>query len=144
MATGPTDPAVTVNFGVRIDGHDLGSFTRCEGLSLEVEIETREEGGNNGFVHQLPGRMRYAHITLTRPLNQDSQRLAQWFAAMRTPIRRTDAEISARTLDGQVVATWSLTGVIPVKWTGPELSTDSPGVATETLELAHNGFLDNA
>ena len=38
--------------------------------------------------------------------------------------------------------TWTLTGVIPVRWTGPSLSVDSPKVATETLELAHHGFLE--
>jgi hypothetical protein len=31
--------------------------------------------------------------------------------------------------------------VIPVRWSGPQLSLDSPKVATETLELAHHGFL---
>lgn len=144
MANEPTDPAVTVNFGVRIDGHDLGSFTKCDGLSVEVEVETCAEGGNNRFVHQLPGRVKYSNITLTRPINSDSQKVAQWFAAMQTPIQRTGASITAMTLDGQVVATWTLTGVMPVKWTGPQLSTESPQVATETLELAHHGFLDQS
>ena len=28
-----------------------------------------------------------------------------------------------------------------VRWTGPSLNPDSPKVATETLEIAHHGFL---
>jgi phage tail-like protein len=36
---------------------------------------------------------------------------------------------------------WDLTGVIPVRWTGPSLSAESAKIATETLELAHHGFL---
>ena len=47
-----TDPAVSVCFTVRIDDDDLGWFNTCEGLGLEVVIEQREEGGNNGFVWQ--------------------------------------------------------------------------------------------
>jgi phage tail-like protein len=54
--------------------------------------------------------------------------------------RRT-ATITARTGDGDVVASWSLEGVIPVRWTGPSLNVDSPKVATETIEIAHHGFL---
>jgi hypothetical protein len=59
------------------------------------------------------------------------------------PTRKT-AIIEARTLDGTVVASWALSGVVPVRWSGPQLSADSPKVATETLELAHHGFLSTA
>jgi hypothetical protein len=31
--------------------------------------------------------------------------------------------------------------VVPVRWTGPSLNPDSPKVATETVEIAHHGFL---
>ena len=40
------------------------------------------------------------------------------------------------------VHTWTLMGVVPVRWTGPSMSVDSAKVATETLELAHHGFLE--
>lgn len=136
-----SDPAVTVCFAVRIDGQDLGAFMSCDGLSFSVDIEQRKEGGNNGFVHKLPGRISYENVKLTRPINGDSGKVARWFGAMNGQIRRTQAEILAMTLDGTVVARWSLTGVIPVRWTGPSFSADSPKVATETLEIAHHGFL---
>ena len=42
---------------------------------------------------------------------------------------------------GAVVATWSLMGVFPAKWQGPSLDIGANQVATETLELVHNGFL---
>jgi phage tail-like protein len=142
MADVTTDPAVSVCFSVKIDGHDLGSFMSCDGLSFQVHIEEREEGGNNTFVHQLPGRIKYSNIKLTRPINADSGTIARWFATMTVPIKRTQAEIRAMTLDGKTVATWGLTGVIPVKWSGPSMSSESPKVATETLEIAHHGFLN--
>jgi len=47
----------------------------------------------------------------------------------------------ADTGDGVVVATWGLIDVVPVRWTGPSLNPDSPKVATETVEIAHHGFL---
>ena len=44
------------------------------------------------------------------------------------------------TVDGRKVAEWSLLSVVPVRWTGPSLNTESAKVATETIEIAHHGF----
>jgi phage tail-like protein len=49
--------------------------------------------------------------------------------------------IQAMTLDGTVIASWGLLDVVPVRWTGPSLNADSPKVATETIEIAHHGFV---
>jgi phage tail-like protein len=141
MADTTADPAVSVRFKVKIDANDLGAFTACEGLGVEVAVEQHEEGGNNGFVHQLPGRMKYSNVRLTRAVNADTAKVAKWFAGMAKGVQRTNAHIVAMTGDGVEVWQWNLTGVIPVKWTGPSLSLDSAKVATETLELAHHGFL---
>ena len=144
MADPASDPALSVCFAVTIDQHDLGAFMTCDGLAVEVTVEQREEGGNNLFVHQLPGRMKYTNIKLTRPINGDTEKVARWLAGMAVEVKRTNAEIAAMSADGKKVASWSFMGVIPVKWTGPQLSVDSPKVATESLELAHHGFLGRA
>lgn len=137
-----TDPAVTVCFVVQIDGKELASFTTCEGLGVEIAVEKREEGGNNDFVHQLPGRMTYTNIKFTRPIDSESSKVAQWMAQMAaTRTDRHTATIQAMTADGTVVCTWNLRDVIPVRWTGPQFGVDSPKIATETVELAHHGFL---
>lgn len=144
MADLIADPAVSVCFLVKVDGHDLGAFTGCEGLGCEVTVEQREEGGNQFFVHQLPGRLKYTNVRLTRPINADTEKLARWFASMASEVRRTGAEIVAMTQEGRRVASWGLIGVIPVRWTGPQLGVDTAKVATETLEIAHHGFLEPA
>jgi phage tail-like protein len=136
-----SDPAVSVCFTVRIDDDDLGWFNTCEGLGLEVVIEQREEGGNNGFVWQLPTRIKYTNVKLTRPLNSESSKLTAWLVGFASGVRRQTATITAMTADGQVVTSWALHGVIPVRWSGPSLNPDSPKVVTETVELAHHGFL---
>ncbi len=66
------DPAVTVCFVVKIDDADLGAFNSCEGLGVEVVMEQREEGGNNGLVWQLPTRIKYSNIKLSRPISSDT------------------------------------------------------------------------
>jgi phage tail-like protein len=135
------EPAVSVCFAVSIDKKDLGDFNSCDGLGCEVVIEQREEGGNNGFVWQLPTRIKYSNVKLSRPVGKDSQKLTAWLASFATGVKRHNASISAMTSDGDVVATWNLQGVIPVRWSGPSLSLDTPKVAMETVELAHHGFL---
>jgi phage tail-like protein len=143
--TTSTDPAVSVCFVVKLDDIELGAFTSCEGLGAEVVLEQREEGGNNDFVWQLPSRVKYPNIKLTRPLTPDTAQVAKWFGKTigggkaRGAPRKTGS-IRAMTVDGTVVAEWNLLSVVPVRWTGPSLNTDSPKVATETIEIAHHGF----
>jgi phage tail-like protein len=85
--------------------------------------------------------VKYSNVKLTRPVGKDSAKLTAWLASFATGVRRQTASISAMTADLAVVATWNLDGVIPVRWSGPSLNPDTPKVATETVELAHHGFL---
>ena len=142
MADTDSDPAVAVCFVLRVDNHDLGTFTSCDGLGVQVEVEPIEEGGNHFFVHQLPGRLKYDNVKFTRVINGDTQKVAQWFAGMASSVNRTNAQIVAKTAHGDTVAQWGLLDAIPVRWTGPQLSAESTAVATETLELAHHGFME--
>ncbi|WP_086668317.1 phage tail protein [Lentzea kentuckyensis] len=136
------EEAVAVCFSVQVDKDDLGSFNSCEGLGCEFVIEQREEGGNNGMVWQLPTRIKYPNVKLTRPVTRDSQKITKWIAGMASGVKRRTAVIEAKTLEGKTIASWSLSEVIPVRWTGPQLSAEQTKVAMETLELAHHGFLD--
>jgi len=133
--------AVAVCFVVKIDDESLGAFNSCDGLGAEFVIEQREEGGNNGMVWQLPSRIKYSNVKLSRPVTKDSAKITRWFSGMAAGVSRKTATIEARTLDGTVIASWSLHDVVPVRWSGPQLSAESPKVATETIELAHHGFL---
>ena len=134
------EPAVTVCFDVTIDNKQLGAFNSCEGLGLEIVLEQREEGGQNGFVWQLPTRIKYTNIKLTRPLCQDTTEVMAWLASMTSGVKPSTGSITAMTAALKPVAQWKLAGVIPVKWSGPGLILDSPKVAMETLEIAHHGF----
>jgi phage tail-like protein len=138
------DPAIAYMFKVRIDGQELGLWNSFEGLGMETTIETREEGGNNAFVHQLPGRLKYTNIKIARPVGRDSERVAQWLSGMVNVVKRTTAVITALGPDNKEIVSWSLDGVVPVKWSGPGFNVEQPKVAVETLELAYHGFLEAA
>jgi|SRR3954447_2129104 phage tail-like protein len=135
------DAPVGVCFAVEFDKSSIGVFNTCDGLGLEVVMEQREEGGNNMMVWQLPTRLKYTNIKLSRPVGPDSHKLTSWITKALNGIKPTTAVISAMSADGEQVAKWSLDGVVPVRWTGPSLNLDSPKVFMETLEIAHHGFL---
>jgi phage tail-like protein len=138
------DTALSVCFMVTIDGENLGMFSSCEGMTCEVVMETREEGGNNTHVWQLPSRLKYGNIKLSRPLGADTTKLAAWVSSMAAGYKRLTGVIQAMTANRTVVAEWSLIDVVPVRWTGPSLNADQPKVLTETLEIAHHGFSPKA
>jgi phage tail-like protein len=131
---------VGVCFDVVIDKSQLGKFNSCEGLGLEVVMEQREEGGTNGLVWQLPTRVKYSNIKLSRPIGPDSEKLTKWIVKILNGLKPTTGVIKALDAEGKPVMQWDLEGVVPVRWTGPSLNLDSPKVFTETLEIAHHGF----
>jgi phage tail-like protein len=136
------DPGSTIWFSLSIDGEDLGYFNGCDGLSAHVDVEHFQEGGNNGFVWQLPSRVTFSTIRLTRPLTEETAKVAEWISSVQTGVSRPTAQITALRADGSEVAQWGLLDVLPVSWTGPTLDPASPAVATEVLEIAHHGFTD--
>jgi len=136
--------AVGVQYLVKVDDEDLGNFSSCEGLGVEVVMETREEGGFNTGVWQLPTRLKYPNVKLSRPLGEGTGNVARWLAKVSQGLVATTATITAQSTSGEEIVTWNLQGVVPVRWTGPSLTSDNAKVATETLELAHHGFHDGA
>jgi len=134
--------AQALRFRVTIDGEqDLGDWAKCDGLSVEYDIKPYEEGGENGYVHRIPGRAKYQNIKLSRAINKESSKVAIWLTSVQAMVKRQTAEISALDSTGETIATWNLQGVYPAKWTGPSFDASSSQAATETLELVHNGFL---
>jgi phage tail-like protein len=129
-----------VHFESELEKSKVGTFSSCEGLGLEVVLEQREEGGSNGLVWQLPTRVKYSNIKLSRPVGPDSENLTNWIVKVLNGLAPTTGVIRALDAEGNEVMHWSLEGVVPVRWTGPTLNLDSPKVFTETVEIAHHGF----
>ena len=135
-----SDPALSLRFEVKVDGIDIGTFTGCDGLQAEYEIFEYAEGGNNSFVHRLPGRLKYTNVKLSRAVDRDSAKLARWFASLRYSVSKKTGSITAYDGNKARIAQWNLVDVWPVRYTGPTLASDGTTAAKETLELAHNGF----
>lgn len=135
------DPGLGLRFQVTIDGQSLGNWQKCDGLMVEYDIHEYREGGENGYVHRIPGRAKYQNIKLTRPVDSSSINVSDWMASVQSRVRRGTARIAVLDGAGVMVASWDLMGVYPARWTGPSLDVVGSQIAMETLELVHNGFL---
>lgn len=136
-----SESGLGLRFQVRIDGRSFGNWQKCDGLAVEYDVFEYKEGGENGYVHRLPGRVNYPNVKLTRPIDSGSASVSAWVASLQIRMVPSTAQISVLDASGASVATWTLAGVYPVRWNGPSLDVASSQWATETLELSHNGFL---
>jgi hypothetical protein len=50
--------------------------------------------------------------------------------------------VTFQTPAGGRIRAFGFAGAIPVGWTGPDANIAADAVATESLELAHQGFID--
>lgn len=126
-------------FLIECGGNVSAAFAECSGLKAEVDVFKYEEGGQNEFVHQLPGRRKWSNIVLKRGVT-DSLDLWDWYKEKIAKDRRRNISIILYDETHQSGTRWELQGAYPVRWEGPAMKADGNTVAIETLELAHNGF----
>ena len=132
--------ASTVFFRLNIGGADLGAFHACSGLGARVEMEQYAEGGNNGFVWQLPTRVTWSNITLSRAVTSDTAKIARWLEQIIHQVEPKDGEIVALEPKGTPITRWQVLGIVPVSWQGPSFDPNQSQPAIETLEIAHQGL----
>ena len=141
------EPALGSRFLFEVDGVEIGLFAAVRGLQVSSQTENLTEGGQNGYTHRMPGRLEWPNITFSRGLT-DADALFDWmnktagegFAAAGIKITRSTGAITAVASNGDRLRSWSLEGVFPVRWTGPDFATASDDPLTEELEIAHHGF----
>lgn len=135
------DPLGELGFKVEIPGRTIGRFAECTGLAVEYDVMQYAEGGNNDFVHQLRGRVRYPNVTLRRGVTYEDA-LLKWFYAVEKPSQRPNLTIVLLDQKGNSVRHFALKAALPVRWTGPSATVHGgTEAATESLEIAHQGFV---
>jgi len=136
------DPAVSIAYKVTVDGFiPLGTWTKIEGLGMEYQVTEYREGGVNGYMHKSVGPAKFTNVRLSRPVDSTSPLLMTWLQSNMIAVVPQTMAITACTAGGEEITTWSLVGVVPVKWSGPSLDIMSNQVATETLEVAYQEIL---
>ena len=134
-------------FLFEVDGVEIGLFREVRGLRVAISVEEIQEGGQNGFVHQMPGRMTWPHLVFKRGITS-SDALFSWmskssgegFASNGNKLTRSSGAVTVLDAEGTRLRAWDLQDVYPVRWIGPEFSATSNEPLQEQLEVAHHGF----
>jgi phage tail-like protein len=128
-------------FYIFIDKAPKAVFISLSGLQVETDVMEYAEGGNNGFVHQLPGRTRVGRITLKRGVSR-SDELFKWYTdiAYGKKFERKNVSVVMYNEAGEELRRWNFVNAYPVRWVGPDFESGSTATAIETLELAHDGL----
>jgi phage tail-like protein len=141
------EPPTASYFLFEVDGVEIGVFREISGLSVDVSVEEIREGGQNGFVRKVPGRMVWPNLLFRRGLTQ-SDALFNWlskssgegFAGNGNKLTRTTGAVTALDADGNRLRSWEFADVFAVRWKGPEFGSERNVPLEEELEVAHHGF----
>jgi phage tail-like protein len=121
----------------------MGIFRSLTGLEITFDVHEYAEGGNNDFVHRLPGHLRYPNLVLSWGI-VDDESLLKWFFNTQTQAQLQDITLTLTASKGDLTNTvrkFTFTDAFPVRWSGPQLTGDSgAGDWGETLEIAHSGL----
>lgn len=127
-------------FYVLIDDQAQGVFTEVSGLQIEMDVMEYQEGGNNGFVHRLPGFTKVSNLTLKRGITSTNE-FYKWLNDVSAgQFKRRHVTVVMYDVTGTELMRWNFLHAYPIKWVGPQLNAAENIAAVETLELAHEGM----
>jgi phage tail-like protein len=122
-------------FLVHIGQQAVAAFTECTLPSVEWEVEEIKEGGLNTYIHQLPGHRKSGRISLKNGVAKSN--LVDWYIkTMQEDFERRSITVTLLDPNKEAVLVWHISEAYPVKWGGPQLSSESNTIAIQTLEFA--------
>lgn len=147
MASDPTKlyPLPKFHFIVNWGGSRIG-FTEVSGLEFETEVIDYREGSDPLYNdRKLPGRTRYANITLKRGVFLGDFELYEWWKKtidfMEQVVQfRSDIAIQLLNDQHKPVITWVLMNAWPCKVKYGSLYSEASEVLIESMELVHEGM----
>ena len=120
------------------------AFQEASGLEARIETEAVPEGGENRYVHQLPGRTKSPNLVLRRGYVTRPSFLSEW--AEQTVGANLSGRILTQTLVVMLLGSerlplvaWRLDRAYPVRWTTGPFDSQKNEVLTEVLEFCYSG-----
>ena len=138
-------PIPKFHFRVEWGGNDMG-FQEVSGLSMETQFIEYRAGNDPTFLTQkIPGLKKHGNITLKKGLfNHDNTFWDWWTDVQANKERRETITITLLDEEGGPIFVWTVNNAFPVKVSAPDLKADANEVAIESIELAHEGVIQEA
>ena len=116
-------------------------FQEVSGLTVDVNLDTYNEGGENRFVHRLPGRTRYSDLVLKRGMTLVSGITAWCVDAIENfNYQPTNMLISLLNEDHLPVSSWYIANAIPIKYDITGLNAEQNQIVIESLTLRYEYY----
>lgn len=116
-------------------------FQDVTGLSVDVDLDTYKEGGENRFVHRLPGRNKYADLVLKRGMTLVSGVTAWCLDSIENfNYQPTNMLISLLNEDHLPVSSWYIANAIPIKYAISEFNAEQNQIVIESITLRYEYY----
>ena len=117
-------------------------FQEVTGLTVDVDVSSvYNEGGENRFVHRLPGRTKYGDLILKRGMTLVSGVTAWCVDAIENfNYQPTNMLISLLNEDHLPVSSWYITNAIPIKYDISGLNAEQNQIVIESITLRYEYF----
>ncbi len=116
-------------------------FQEVTGLTVDVNLDTYNEGGENRFVHRLPGRTKYGDLVLKRGMTLVSGVTAWCIDAIENfNYQPTNMLISLLNEDHLPVSSWYITNAIPIKYDITGLNAEQNQIVIESMTLRYEYY----
>ena len=136
----PSDPFAAFRFVVEINGTLEGGFSEASGFEAETEVEDRNEGGINEYVHRLAKHTKYPNLSLKRGITLDTT-LWEWHQRVVSgSVERKTIAVILRGAGQEELWRWVFQDAWPVKWSGSGLNATTNQVFVESVDFAHQGM----
>jgi phage tail-like protein len=126
-------------FQATVNGTLLGTFLEVSGLAAQYETYEYAEGGNNLYMHQFVGRLKWPNLTLKSGVTNQTV-LLDWVLGNGDLTGPQTLVVQFLGADGSSLRSFSFAHALPIRWTGPNANIGASAVATESLEIAHHGL----
>jgi phage tail-like protein len=139
------DPYGAYNFlvivnGVSDDGEAVkGAFMEASGLEVELSPIDYRTGAEDIVVRKIPGLKKFTNITLKRGVIGDGGFWSWVKKGLDGAVLRAEGSIILLDEAREEVMRWNFKRAWPCKWTGPGMKAAANEIATETLEICHEG-----
>lgn len=134
-------PIPKFHFTVSWNGNEV-PFQEVTGLKLNTEMIEYRTGNDPTFIKQrIPGLKKFENITLKKAVFKNDTRLYDWYADVQTnPERRYDVIVTLLDEQANPLIVWTIVKCFPISHAGPDLNSEANELASESLEIVHEGI----